>query len=164
MRTVAFMIIAALASGALIVLALPPCGYWPVGWIALAPVFLATRNTRLICGVVCAISATMVAAFITANGFFYRQGSPEGNPTWIYMGCTLFGFVFAVVAGISSELKVRSIKTLLIVSAIAIFLDLCLFPILPATFALTQAACRPMLLLASVTGIWGISFLLWIYN
>jgi len=164
MRTVAFMIFAALASGALIVLALPPCGYWPLGWIALAPVFLATRNTRLICGVICAISATMVAAYISANGWFYRQGSPDGNPTWIYMGCTLFGFVFAVVAGISSELKNRSAKTFLVVSAIAIFLDLSLFFVLPATFALSQGTSRPMLLLASFTGIWGISFLLWAYN
>lgn len=158
------MILAVMATGAMIVLAMPPCGFWEIGWFALMPVFWATRNSRLIVGVVCAIAATMVAAYIATTGVFYRQGSPEGEPTWIYLGCALFGFVFAIVAGVSSEVKDRSPRTLLILSFIGVLLDWCLLVVLPAPLALSQATFRPMLVLASVTGIWGISFALWFFN
>ncbi len=89
-------------------LALPPSGLWFLAWFALVPVFLATRQTRLVTGVIAGILASLVAGFIAVSGVFYHQGiGPDGEPMWTYLACALFGFVFAIVAGISAEMKGR---------------------------------------------------------
>jgi len=164
MKRAAAFILAVIASGVMIVLALPPCGIWVFGWIALAPVFLVTRQTRLLLGAVAGIAASMVAAFIAAGGYFYRVGDPGGNDTWTYLGLAIFGFVFAVVAGIGAEVKDRSLKSLLAITSSAILLQFALLFLLPAPLELSQARVPPMLLLASVTGIWGLGFVIWFYN
>lgn len=159
-----FPLLGAIASGAMLVLALPPSSLWPFGWVALAPVFLATRNTRLGVGVGSAILSSLIAAFIASHGWLYRQGGGSGEPAWIYLGCAQFGFVFAVVAGVSSEIRDRSARSLLLQSAGAVLVETLLLLVMPAPFELSQARVLPMLALASLTGIWGIGFLLWFVN
>jgi apolipoprotein N-acyltransferase len=152
----------ALVSGVLLALSLPPFDVEWLGWVALAPLFLAVRDLRgregagpgLLAGLLCGAIhvrrlpggtpesfaylpflclALMLAAVGLAAGWAARRW--EGPPWVLFVAC----------AGIAGEWVTT-------------------FGPLPLHLALCQYRQVPLLGLASLTGIWGISFLLWWTN
>ncbi len=163
-QTASLFLSAVLLSGALITVALPPSGKGIVAWFPLAPVFYATRNTRFITGFTVSILASFFAAFLATKGVFYSHGGPTGEPAWIYVGCTIFGIVFAFVAGISAEGRRTGWVGLIVLSALGVMLEYATLLLMPAPFEGSQSKSALMLMLASITGIWGIGFSLWLVN
>jgi len=164
MKRAVAIVIAVMLSGAMVVLALPPSGIWPLAWFALTPIFIATRGTRFVIGFVAAVASAMFAAFVSTNGYLYRTGTSGGEPTWTYVGFALFGMIFGIVAAVASEVKQPDFRLFAGIGAVAVLLEWASLQLVPALLELSQASVFPLLLLASVTGIWGLGFLLWLYN
>ena len=88
----------------------------------------------------------------------------DGDPGWIYAGFVLFGLPVGLLHGIVGETKETKSWTPLVFACWAVLFEAVLLLYLPAHLALTQSRNSMMMLLASVTGIWGVSFLVWIVN
>jgi len=164
MRRVLVGLLSLPISAILFVLSLPPAGWWPLGWIAFVPVLAAVRRTRFIVGFLAGIGTALLSAVGAVSGVLYRNPSPGGEPHWIYLGFFLFGCALSVVAGVAAESKEIKRLGVLALAALAVLLEASLQVILPATHALSQSRVPAMLQLASVTGIWGVSFVLWVSN
>jgi apolipoprotein N-acyltransferase len=161
MRRIAEGILGVLATGVMLHFALPPLGWWPLGWIAFVPLFLAVRETRFLIGFLGGLVSIGITAWLGIQGFGYRYTSDEGSPSWVMVGCALFGFALAIVAGLSAETKLERPWRL---AAIAVLLEACLLIYLPASVALTQSRVPAMMLVASLGGVWAIAYLVWFTN
>ena len=161
MRRAAAIIGAILASGAMLHAALPPIGWWWLAWFAFVPLFIAVKGARFLVGFLAGLGATGTTAFLAIQGVGYGYRSSEGSPSWIMVGCVLFGFAVSIVTGMAAESKLASPLRL---AACAVLLEACLLIYLPASIALTQARVSAALFFASMGGIWGVSYLVWLSN
>lgn len=152
------------ASGVLLLMALPPVSIWQFGWVCFVPLFAAVRGRGFLVGFISGLLSCLLTAWLAANGVFYSAKAGEGEAGWIYTGCFLFGFVAAITAGVAGEAKRRGAVAVFGLAALATLLEAFLLVTLPAHIALTQWRVPGAMLLASVTGIWGVSFLLWAAN
>lgn len=161
MKRVAAVIGGALATGVMLHGALPPIGWWPLAWIAFVPLLVAVRGTRFLVGFLGGLGAIGVTAWLALSGWGFAFQSNEGSPAWIWVGCALFGFALAIVAGMAAESRLERPWRL---AAIAVLLEACLLIYLPASIALTQARVPAMLAVASLGGIWAIAYAVWWVN
>jgi apolipoprotein N-acyltransferase len=157
-------LIAVPITSVLLVLALPPVGWWPLAWFALMPAIWASRGRGFLVGFLVGISASLLLGWAAVEGFFYAAKSFEGERTWTYLGTAIFGFVLSICCGLVGEIKQLNPRTIVGLGCFVVLLDLALMPLLPVTFAISQARVPGMLTLSSLTGIWGVSFLLWTVN
>lgn len=151
-------------SGLLLALSLPPIGFGWLAGICLVPLLAAVSGQGLLRGFVGGITVPFVAAAVVQSGLFFRVEPDLGSANWLYTGFGFFGFGIAVVACVAAETKSAGWRRVAILGALAVVLELALFPILPAHLALTQFRQAGMLLLASAGGIWSVSLLLWAVN
>ena len=148
----------AAASGLLLALALPPRQISFVGWIAFVPLLLAARLSRPLiaacCGLICSLTTALILSGRLTNAAQYA------NLLAIF---GTLGIVLAVATGLASVGKKLSpaIEPFFVACAgvTAELLSLCLFPV---NVAVSQYGNPAMLYLASITGIWGVSFLIWL--
>lgn len=150
-----------LATGLLLHGALPPIGWWPLGWVAFVPLLLAINGTRFLVGFLGGLGAIGVTAWLGIQGVGFQHLSYEGSPAWIVVGCALFGFALAIVAGLAAESKLARPWRL---AAVAVLLEACLLIYLPASVALTQSRVPAMLTIASIGGVWAIAYAVWFVN
>jgi apolipoprotein N-acyltransferase len=161
---VLWAMLGAVASGALLALALPPADVGILGWVAFTPVLAAVRNTRFSVGFLAGLGASLTCAAVSAWGVFYPGSRGDGDAAWTFVGCFLFGLVVAIVAGIWAETKRTTAGAAAALAAGAVLLEAALIVYLPAHLGLTQHLSPLALLVASFTGIWGVSFLVWLAN
>lgn len=164
MKALLAVIGAGALSGLLLALSLPPIGVGWLGSICLVPLLAAVAGKGLLRGFVGGIMVPFAAAAVVQSGMFYRVTPDLGSANWLYTGFGFFGFGIAVVACVAAETKATGWRRVAMLAALAIVLELALFPILPAHLALTQSRQAGMLLLASAGGIWIVSLLLWAAN
>jgi len=157
-------LLGAALTGLLLVLALPPCGVWPLGWVALVPLLLAVREKRFLVSFLFGLAALGFTAVLASSGLFYSDHDTSGEPQWITLGCTLFGFVVALVAAIYGELRAPKLRHLAALAAVAVLFEWSLLNILPVTISLTQAPVTAAYMLASIGGIWLVAFAVWFVN
>ncbi|MEZ0326742.1 MAG: nitrilase-related carbon-nitrogen hydrolase [Fimbriimonas sp.] len=157
-------ILAAILTAVLLVLSLPPVGWWPLAWIALVPAFWASSGQGFLRGFLIAIGASLLLGWFAVNGLLYSEKSFEGATSWTYLSTAMFGFVVSMCCGILGEMKQFTWRGVVGLAAMAVLLDFLLMPILPVTFAISQSRVSGMLMLSSWTGIWGVSFALWGVN
>lgn len=162
MKFALLFVISAMASGLLFCLALPPADQWHLGWVAFVPLLAVTRRRGFLLGFVGGILALFTTAFLVKSGLLYSSKHIGGEDGWITTGCGLFGFVVSLVIAFWADKG--STKPTWWFASLAVLLEMCLLIVLPAHLALTQYRQPLMLTLASVTGIWGVSFLLWWSN
>jgi apolipoprotein N-acyltransferase len=155
---------AAALSGLLLVLALPPVGWWPLAWIALVPMMMASRGQRFIVGFGLGLLTGVTVAAVTLSGIFFTDRSWQGVPTWVKLGCVIFGATLGVVSAFLAEVKLGDVRRLLGLAAFAVLFEAATLRVLPVTIALTQADVAGMRMVASLVGIWGVAFLLWSAN
>jgi len=148
-----------LVAGAALAVALPPRGVWMLGWIAFLPLLAAARITRPIiaagCGLITGITCACVFAGQLLNGAqLVNLGGAFGA----------FAVVLAFAAGLASAGARR-----LSVSVWAVFVacagvsaELLSVYVFPVNVALSQHQNAFALWLAAYTGIWGVSFLIWL--
>lgn len=146
-------------SGAAFAYSLPPREISLLGWIALLPFLVATRMVRPLIGAGCG----MIAALATCG---VLVGLPAGqyqiaNSLTIFLGLAL---VFAVVGCLSSIVTKKTKPALwsLFVACAGVGGEWAVGYIAPASVALSQYRDTSALRIASYTGIWGVSFLIWL--
>lgn len=155
---------AAALTATMLVLALPPVGGSPLGWVAFVPVLIASRERGLAWGFGLGMAAMLFSAVLTRLGWFYAPSLLDGSPGWNYAGLAIFGIVGGLTCGVWGETTRRSKWRPALVAAWAVLFEAALLVYLPAHLALTQARVPAMLNLAGWTGIWGASFAVWLVN
>jgi len=157
-------IVAAIVSGCLLGLAMPPFGYGFLGWIALVPLFVAVSTRGFLVGFVGGLITGLTPAVLLANNLVPTPYPMPGEPNWIYAGFLIFGALLGAMGGIAGEGKTFGLRKAVLYAVIAVLLEFALTWKLPEHMALSQSRFGPALFLASVTGIWGVSFWVWLTN
>ncbi|OJU62468.1 MAG: hypothetical protein BGO01_08275 [Armatimonadetes bacterium 55-13] len=157
------LVVGSLISGALFALALPPADVWWLAWFAFVPLLLAARGRGFVAGFIGGLVALTSSAICIRAGWFYSLKSFSGLDAWVYTGCLFYGFTVAIVAGAWAD-KGSEHKPLWWYAAFATMLEACLLVQLPAHLALTQYRQPCLLYMASIGGIWLVSFFLWLAN
>lgn len=146
-------------TGVLIAFSLPPRGYSFLAWVAFIPLLISARIERPIVSCLGGLIAGLLCGWIC--GGHWEEAYQYGN---LVAAFGTMGIVLAFVAFFGS-LSYRKISPglwpfyIACLGVAAEFLSLHLFPIY---FAISQFKNPAALHLASVTGIWGVSFLLWL--
>ena len=164
MRRAAWSLFAVGLSAVLLVLVLPPADVGPLGFVCLVPLPLAVHGRGLAYGFVCGMAALVLAAFVTQTGWFYRPSLIGESAGWNYTGFALFGAAVGGTCAIAGETKRTDRWTPWLWTAWAVLFEAVLLFKLPAHLALTQYRNFAAVRLSSVTGIWGVSFLVWSVN
>jgi len=163
MKRAAFIIVIALLAGIAFALSMPPRAFAILGWVFLAPLFIAVRGVGFLRGFLAGLVLTASAA-VTSTSALVGPNVLPGDVSWNYLGIGLYGIVLSLMVGITAEYKELSLGKAAILACAGIILECLTFIKLPAHLALTQYGNAPMLALASVTGIWGVSWLVWFCN
>ena len=151
----------ALLSGVLLAFSLPPYDFSWLAWFALVPLLMAVRTLRPLeaagSGLVVGLTAGTIHARFAGGLFLVFAYAPF---LWFGLLCA----VFAVAANRLRDEKsaLRGVTTLACIGVVAEWLTT-LTP-LPINFAVTQHRVLDLVQIADITGIWGVSFLLWFAN
>lgn len=151
-------------SALLLALALPPGDWHVLGWFCMLPLFLSVRNLHPRFGFYGGFACLLLTALLAQSGILYREQWPEGETGWIWVGMLIFAFAPAIAATFWAGIKEPKPWTPWFLAAVAVSVEGALMVYLPGNIALTQHRAWPMLFLASLTGIWGVSFVVWFVN
>jgi len=158
-----------MVSGVLFALALPPFDREFLGWFALAPLLVAVcvPGRRALHAVGLGMVAGIGAGIVQIRG---GDGIAPDRLSFSYLPFIWIALVFGVTAALAGEARKRwpierlSLWPLFVACAgVAVEWLTTLSP-LPVGIALCQYRNLPLIQIASVTGIWGVSFLLWLTN
>ena len=163
MRKVLVGIAWAILAGVMFAVAMPPRSIAVLGWVFLVPVIMSVKGTRFLWGFLAGLVAAFSAAIVSTTPLV-APNVMAGDVSWNYVGFGLYGVVLAVMMGFAAEQKQISLGRAALLSCLGVILECVTFIKLPAHLALTQYASSPMMAVASVTGIWGVSWLLWFSN
>jgi len=147
----------AVASGVLLALALPPRDVSILGWIAFVPLILAAHVCRLLTAAGCGLVATLTCALIASGRI--TDAAQFGNLFGVFGALALVLAFVAAVISVTSRFS-PNLGVLLIACA-GVTAELTSLWVFPVNVALSQYRNPAMLKLASITGIWGVSFLIW---
>lgn len=161
MKRFLFVLAGSVASGLLLGLSLPPVNLSLLGWVCLVPLFWVVVGRSFLAGFFGGLITVVLPAILFAFGVMPVPFPSSGDPAWVFGGYLLFGAVVGVMAGIVAETKVLTFRRAIAYAAIAVVVEACLLPILPVHLALSQWQSPFAMRIASVTGIWGVSALLW---
>lgn len=150
----------AVLSGAALAYAMPPHSMALLGWVALAPLLIAARLTRPVCAAGLGLVAAFVCGGVLAGGSI-TELRQIGNLIGAFGS---LGLVFALVAGAASATSKRLpagwwLLSVACTGMTAEFLSQYTFPV---TIAISEHQNPEILRVASVVGIWGAAFLLWL--
>jgi len=155
-------LISAIVSGVLFALSLPPYNLSLLGWFCLVPVMVVAIGRRAIeamgLGLLAALSAGVVQAGFNGQGFAMFLA---------YYPFILCAPLFAVIVEVGSANRKRltGIAWTSMVAAFGVTCEwLTRFLPMPIHLALSQYQAPYLIQIASITGVWGVSFLLWWSN
>ena len=156
------LIVLTLLSGLLFALALPPFNAEWLGWAAFVPLLLAARSRRALEAVGLGM---VVGAFCGAvQAGWYHDTS---RLFWAYIPFLWISFLFGIVALAAARVPETwpPLARVLLTASVGVGGEwLTSFLPLPLNIALCQYKNLALIQVASVTGIWGVSFLLWWVN
>ncbi len=156
-------VIGALATGTMLVLALPLGEQAWLAWFMLVPLLWTTQEKGFLVGFLGGLGAVFWCAWLSASGVFYHHKNFEPSNGWTYTACGLYAFSFAIFFAVWADRKNHE-KPIWWLAALAVVLESVLLLEIPATLALTQYRNSVLVWLASVGGIWLTSFLVWYSN
>lgn len=165
MRKLASAGAGALVSGALLTAAMPPADLGLLSWFCMAPLLIGVRGSGFVVGSLAALWAALFAAWLSVTGVFYPGVARlDDTAAWHYVGFFLFSLSMVVVAGTWADMKTVSRWVWLWLPAIAVAAEATLLVYLPAHLGLAHYRSPFLLKVASITGIWGVSYLVWAAN
>lgn len=164
MRRATWIVAAVAVSAVLLVLALPPADLHFLGFIALVPVLLAVRGRGFAVGFASGMGVLVLGSLITRWGWFYEPSILDGDPGWNYLGFALFGLAVGMTCAVMGETKRVDKWTPWLIAAWAVLFEAGLLIYLPAHLGLTQYRQLPAMKLASLGGVWVVSYFVWIVN
>ena len=164
-KVIAYVLVAlaALATGTMLVLALPLGEQAWLAWFMLVPLLIATKEKGFLVGFLGGLAAVFWCGFLATTGVFYHFKNFEPEPSWTYTGCGLFAIPFCLFFAIWADSK-NHMKPVWWLAALAVCLESILLLKLPAPLAITQYRNPIMMVVSSLVGIWGVSFLIWFIN
>ncbi len=157
----------AMASGVLFALALPPFDAEWLGWVALAPLLaaVATPGRRTLH----AIGLGLLAGIVT--GVVQIGYTPDAkNLNFAYLPFIWIGLMFGAMGALIAAARERWPEAppwvqVIFVACVGVAVEwLTTLSPLPVGIALCQWRNLPLIQIAAFTGIWGVSFLLWLCN
>lgn len=152
-------------TSALLVMALPVGERWALGWLAFAPLFAACQRRGAALGVCAALAAMGLAGWLSTTGWFYADAEPlAGHLIWNYAGLLLLGLALAAVLGALGEWGLGGVWSWIGLASLAVLGEAALLVYLPVHAGLSQYRVGLMLWVASLVGIWGVSWLVWLTN
>ena len=146
----------------MLALALPLGEQAWLGWFAFVPVIIATRDRRIILGVLGALCTILVAALLASSGLLYRH-RVAGDSVVILGACGKFAITAAIALAAGSDVGAWR-RPAWFFAAVATLAEACQLIDLPAHLALSQYRNLLLLQVASVGGVWMVSFLVWWAN
>ena len=161
---VVWTVVAAVTSGLLFQAAIAPVSVAALGWVCFVPTLFVCRGRGFAVGFGTGLAAVLMAAHLARCGLWCQPSLLDTDPGWIYTGFALFGLPVGVVHGLVGEDRTPKLWTPFLVAVWAVILESLLLVILPSHLALTQQQNWIMLRVASATGVWGVSFLVWSAN
>ena len=157
------IIVASFATGTMLVLALPLGEQAWIAWFMLVPLLWTTKEKGFLVGFLGGLGAVFWCAWLSASGVFYHHKNFEPSNGWTYTACGLYAFSFAIFFAVWADRKNHKMPIWWL-AALAVVLESVLLLEIPATLALTQYRNSVIVWLASVGGIWLLSFLVWYSN
>jgi apolipoprotein N-acyltransferase len=164
MRSWTLVILAGLLSGTLLALSMPLAGWAGLGWVFLMPLLWATRSQGAFKGFIGGITAALFGGWVSTTPLIGAALVAEGTDAWNYVGFGLYGMVMACFVGWVAETRKHTWGSLIPLACLGVIVELITFIRLPAHIALSQYASAPMMVVASVGGIWAVSWLLRMAN
>lgn len=161
MRQLPVAPVLAVASGGLLALSLPPYDVEWLGWVAVAPALVAAQGRRTLEAVGVGLLAGVTCGLIHVG---WRPGAAGVQYAWLpfLWLAMLVGLVAA--AGAAADRWPGGAWVLFVASAGVAGEWLTTVSPLPLNLAVCQYRVLPVIQIASLTGIWGVSFLLWSLN
>jgi apolipoprotein N-acyltransferase len=164
MRKAAGLALAVVVSAVLLVASLPPVDIAPLGFVCLAPLFVAMRGKGFVWGFVAGLTVALVAALVAWSGVFYERSFVGASPGFIFAGFGCFGFAIGLATAIIGEQKKPQPWLPWVLAAWAVLFETLLLVYLPAHLGLTQYRIFPAMKIASLGGIWAVSYMVWVVN
>ncbi|HRF59571.1 MAG TPA: nitrilase-related carbon-nitrogen hydrolase [Fimbriimonadaceae bacterium] len=158
------MTVGAIAAGSLFVVALPPVAWGGLGWICMMPVLWSTRRTSFLVGFAGGVLTATVGALLSVTPLVGPAVIEDGTIGWNFVGFGLYGLVIALVMGLAAEVRTWNWRAVFGMASLAVLAELITFVRLPAHLGLTQFASMPMMAVASIGGIWLVSWFVWAAN
>ncbi|MCX8052788.1 MAG: apolipoprotein N-acyltransferase [Armatimonadetes bacterium] len=163
-RTLPVKMSLAVASGMILAISMPKPGWWPAAWIGLVPLLIALRSTRAKDAAICGLAAGLV--YYGAICFWLTI---FGYLPWFLVALkeALWFMLFAIAAAKTLQHNTGWPEYLTVSSLWTLFQWTRVLGPLGFTWgslAHTQANTLPVIQLASITGPWGIDFLVCMVN
>lgn len=155
-------LLAAILTGVLFALSLPPFDFEWVGWVAFVPLLWAAPGRRPLEAVGMGMLAGGVCGVVQA-GWYHDTA----RLFWAYIPFLWLSFLFAIVALAAAIVPPgwNPLRRVFLVTCVGVGGEwLTSFLPLPLNIALCQYKNLPLIQIAAWTGIWGVSFLLWWVN
>ena len=149
----------ALLTGLLFAFSLPPYNWEWLGWVAFAPLLLAAPGRRPLEAMGLGILAGAACGAVQAG-----WSADTTRLFWAYIPFFWLTFLFGLVAVAAAWVPTTWTPTarVLFLSSVGITGEwLTSFLPLPLNIGLSQFQFLPLIQMSSLTGIWGVSFLLW---
>ena len=151
-------------SSVVLVLSLPPADLHFLAFVAVVPLLLAVKGRGFAVGFGAGMGVLMAGSFIARAGWFYEPSILDGDPGWTFAGFALFGIAVGLTTAVVGETKRVDKWTPWLIAAWAVVFEAGLLLYLPAHLGLTQYRQLPAMKVASVAGIWGVSYFVWVVN
>ncbi len=152
----------ALLTGLLFAFSLPPWNWEWLGWVAFAPLLLAAPGRRPLEAMGLGIIAGAACGAVQAG-----WSADTTRLFWAYIPFFWLTFLFGLVAVAAASVPTAWTPTarVLFLASVGISGEwLTSFLPLPLNIGLSQYKFLPLIQICSITGIWGVSFLLWWVN
>ncbi len=151
-----------LAAGVLLAFSLPPHDVEWLGWIALAPLFVAARGRRPLEAFGLGMLAGLTCGFVPIGWAPNAAGLQ-----FAYLPFLWLAMLLGIVTAGATEARRRGsgARWALFVACLGVGTEwMTTFSPLPLNLALCQSRSLPVIQIAALTGIWGVSFLVWWTN
>ncbi|BDI28783.1 hypothetical protein CCAX7_008340 [Capsulimonas corticalis] len=155
-------LLCALLSGGLFAAALPPYDWEWIAWFALAPLLVAAHGRRPL-----EAAGLGVVAGVTCGALHAGWNQDTSRLMWAYIPFLWLTMLFVVTATASAAARKRweGMRWVVLVACLGVSGEwlTTLLPI-PIHLAISQYKQITLIQIASLTGIWGVSLLLWLTN
>ncbi|MBS1705468.1 MAG: hypothetical protein JST40_06310 [Armatimonadetes bacterium] len=144
-------------------LALPPIGMGFIALLALVPLLVALHKKSQAVAFATGVAVGILTALVLLNALPGPHFEDEST-RWVWAGLILFGVYLGMVFSLWAGVKTLTWGAILKTATFAILIEWLTFVYLPFHIGLTQYLSLGMLQISSVTGIWGVSILVWLAN
>lgn len=148
------------ASGIILALSMPTPEWWVLAWVGLVPLFVALRDATVPRAALCGLVTGLVYYLVFARWLLLFGALP-----WVVVNTfqALFIALFAILYARFARMRTSRVGLIIVPAAwvaVQFLKTLGAFACPWGSLAHTQANCLPVIQIASVTGAWGIDFMI----